>query len=71
MRDPERIDPILTKLGQIWHANPDLRLTQLLVALARTGETMPGFFYTEDGHIDAAIDAALAVGLGGSRRPTG
>ncbi|BCN51956.1 hypothetical protein RE9425_03460 [Prescottella equi] len=65
MRDPERIDPILSKLGQIWHENPDLRLTQLLVALAKTGEAMPQFFYTEDDHIEAAIDSALDDSLGG------
>lgn len=65
MRDPGRIDPILRKLGQTWHQNPDLRLTELLVALAATGETMPTFFHTEDDHIEAAIDAALDAGLGG------
>ncbi|GBF17410.1 hypothetical protein Br6_04816 [Rhodococcus sp. Br-6] len=64
MRDRERIDPILSKLGQVWHENPDLRLTQLLVALAATGETMPGFFYTEDDRLEAAIDAAVEGGLG-------
>lgn len=64
MRDPARIDPMLAKLGAIWRANPDLRLTQLLVALARTGETMPGFFYTEDNRLEAAIDMAVERGIG-------
>ncbi|NMM84571.1 hypothetical protein B2J88_09375 [Rhodococcus sp. SRB_17] len=60
MRSPDRIDPILTKLGALWRANPDLRLTQLVVALADTGETMPGFFYTEDSAIDEALDRRIA-----------
>lgn len=60
MRSPDRIDPILTKLGALWRANPDLRLTQLVVTLADTGETMPGFLYTEDSVIDEALDRRIA-----------
>ena len=30
MRDPKRIDVILTQISNIWHANPDLRLGQLI-----------------------------------------
>lgn len=56
MRDPDRIDPLLAKLGELWHRNPDLRLTQLLVSLAHSGEVMPRFFNTEDDVIERAID---------------
>ena len=31
MRDPERIDRILKRVEEIWKANPDLRLTQLIM----------------------------------------
>ena len=30
MRNPNRIDPILKQLGDIWHKHPDLRLCQIL-----------------------------------------
>ncbi|MFD4179860.1 hypothetical protein [Rhodococcus sp. NPDC058514] len=62
LRDPARIDPILTKLGELWHRNPDLRLTQLVVGLAESGETMPRFFNTEDDAIDASLDERLGGG---------
>lgn len=64
MRDPARIDPILAKLGELWHQNPDLRLTQLLVAVTATGERMPNFFYTEDDKVDRSIQNSLDNGLG-------
>jgi hypothetical protein len=31
MRDPERIDKVLEVIRIIWKANPDLRLTQLVL----------------------------------------
>lgn len=30
MRNPERIDIILSQLNELWHKNPDLRLGQLI-----------------------------------------
>ena len=30
MRDPERIDKIITLIADIWHQYPDWRLTQIL-----------------------------------------
>lgn len=31
MRDPNRIEPILTLIREIWYKNSDLRLTQLIM----------------------------------------
>ena len=36
MRDPKRIDEVLEVLRQSWHANPDQRLTQLIMNATRT-----------------------------------
>jgi hypothetical protein len=33
MRDPERIEEILTLIGRIWKANPDFRFQQLIYIL--------------------------------------
>lgn len=33
MRDPERIEEILTLIGRIWKANPDFRFQQLMYIL--------------------------------------
>ena len=48
MRDPARIDLIIEKLRNLWKANPDLRLGQLLVNLIRPQEPCPQVFYFED-----------------------
>lgn len=40
-RDPKRIPKILATLGELWMANPDLRLGQIMGNAAIT-------FYTED-----------------------
>lgn len=44
MRDVNRIDYILEKLGNIWKKFPDLRLGQLLLNVARD----PELYYIED-----------------------
>ena len=44
MRDPKRIDAILTAVGDIWKEYPDLRLCQLLINL--TGKDDP--YHVED-----------------------
>lgn len=48
MRNPDRIQPTLGKLAEIWKANPDFRLGQLIMAITRTGEHNPKLFYMED-----------------------
>ena len=47
MRDPDRIDPVLDKLREVWYRNPDLRLTQLLenVADRKQVELPNGYIY--------------------------
>jgi uncharacterized protein YihD (DUF1040 family) len=54
-RDPARIDDILEYLRRCWIHQPDLRLTQLLVNVANTGETMPRFYNVEDHQIERAL----------------
>ena len=33
MRDINRIDPLLAKLGEVWKQNPDLRFGQFIINL--------------------------------------
>ena len=54
MRDPKRIDVILTALGNIWHKYPDMRLGQLIGNVLEG----PSLYYVEDsGLINALKDA--------------
>lgn len=48
MRDPERIDEILNELREVWTANPDLRLGQLIVNVVNPKESSQEVFYVED-----------------------
>lgn len=48
MRDPKRIDEILNELREVWMANPDLRLGQLVVNVVKPKEPTPEVFYIED-----------------------
>lgn len=41
MRNPNRIEPILEEIKEIWEKNPDLRLLQLLLNTNND-------YYTED-----------------------
>lgn len=45
-RDPKRIDAVLKRVREIWVANPDLRLMQLLLNPFGPDEEP---FYTEEG----------------------
>jgi uncharacterized protein YihD (DUF1040 family) len=56
MRDPERIKPILNKLEELWKANPDLRLGQLIMVIAKTGETNSKLFHLEDDEFLKLLD---------------
>jgi uncharacterized protein YihD (DUF1040 family) len=57
MRDPIRIDRIIEKLRRAWHANPDLRLGQLIenVTLWRGN-----IFNIEDDKLEAQLDEFIA-----------
>lgn len=48
MRDPKRIPLLLRKLETVWKQNPDYRLTQLIIGIARTGEVCSKLFNMED-----------------------
>lgn len=62
MRDPNRIDPLLAKLGEAWKKNPDLRFGQFMsIFFIRCGcERDP--FYLEDDAWEAAIEACIRGG---------
>ncbi len=48
MRDPQRIDRLLSELRAAWVADPDLRLGQLITIAAHPTEPQPLIFYVED-----------------------
>lgn len=63
MRDPERIDRILDKLGQVWKRQPDLRLGQLIIDLHPRGDfACPEVFHVEDDSLECQIDRFLKEG---------
>jgi hypothetical protein len=59
MRDPDRIERILEKIGRIWDTCPDLRLGQLLVGAV--GNPSKGFdiFYEEDDRLEKELDLII------------
>src|SRR4051812_37165609 len=61
MRDPNRIIPILDAIREIWEANPDLRLGQLIVNAIRPSQPCPQIFGAED--------TVLQKGLAGLFKP--
>lgn len=59
MRDPARIARIIEKLWTAWEAQPDSRLTQLIVNLVRPSEPCPRVFSFEDSDLEARLDALV------------
>ncbi|KKM25405.1 hypothetical protein LCGC14_1595380 [marine sediment metagenome] len=63
MRDPDRIDPILKLLGDIWHRHPDLRLCQMISNAADMCHPQPrcpecrgsDLYYMEDEQIQEGL----------------
>lgn len=55
MRDPARIDRMTERLRELWHAQPDQRLGQLLVNVIRPGEPCPRVFHAEDTDTEAKL----------------
>ncbi len=51
MRDPKRIKPLLEKIEKIWIENPDYRLGQLIMVIARTSEHNPKLFNLEESEL--------------------
>ena len=57
MRDPHRIDRIISKLRALWHACPDLRLGQIVVnATPPRRDT----FHVEDDELERYLDGMTA-----------
>jgi hypothetical protein len=48
VRDPSRIEPILSVLREAWLQHSDLRLGQLIVIAAHPKEPCPEVFHIED-----------------------
>jgi len=55
VRDPARIDRIGEMLRDVWKANPDLRLGQLLVNAIRPSQPCPQLFYAEDSVVENGL----------------
>lgn len=52
MRDPERIEPILSLIREIWTKAPDLRLTQLIMNALKANYDP---YYIEDDDLEKAL----------------
>jgi hypothetical protein len=57
MRDPARIERMLSKVRALWYANPDARLLQLL--LNNTPRPIEDQYYFEDDKLEENIDETL------------
>ena len=53
MRDPNRIEPLLTKVAEAWHKYPDLRFGQFMVNCKQAP------FFAEDDEWMAALQAFI------------
>lgn len=65
MRNPDRIDPILAQIRDLWAKYPDLRLGQLLVCAIKPSEPCAGIFNIEDdvlsNRLETLADEIVAV----------
>ena len=61
MRDPKRIERILSKLATYWRQNPDLRLAQIVMncCSAQHAGLPVGLFYFEDEELENELERAL------------
>lgn len=57
MRDPNRIDPLLEQIRDVWIQQPDMRLGQLLVVLAQPESPCPELFHLEDNQLARRLAA--------------
>ena len=60
MRDPARIDRMISKLRELWVMQPDTRLCQLVM---NTGPKRGSIYYVEDDDMEKAIDEAFVMHL--------
>ena len=61
MRDPDRIEPMLDLLREVWMQAPDLRLGQIVVNAVRPGEPVPAVFYMDDDKMAEGLRALADV----------
>ena len=61
MRDPNRIDLILTLLGDIWKEYPDLRFWQLLLSI--DWNYVGDLFFLEDDRVLEALEKMRREGF--------
>lgn len=57
IRDIDRIDPFLAKLGEYWKLNPDLRFGQVVSMLE--SKCKIDFFYMEEGGLEGILDELI------------
>lgn len=60
MRDPARIEALLSLLRQVWEQSPDLRLGQLLLSAVRPEQPCPEIFHIEDDRLAEGLRELLA-----------
>jgi len=53
MRDPNRIEPMLSLIREIWYRCPDLRLTQLIMNALKMNQDP---YYIEDDNLKKALE---------------
>ena len=59
MRDPGRIDEILSDLAELWRREPDTRLGQLIVNLVEPEDRCASVFGIEDAALHKRMRRAL------------
>ena len=53
MRDPNRIEPMIALIREIWYKQPDLRLTQLIMNALNMNQDP---YYVEDEKLKKALE---------------
>ena len=56
MRNPKRIDVVLSHIGKYWHQHPDLRLCQIIFSALSTTPLGDDIFYIEDEQLIMGIN---------------
>jgi uncharacterized protein YihD (DUF1040 family) len=60
MRDPKRIEKVLSRIQEVWERNPDIRLAQLVINAAKAASyddmSRSRLFYIEDEELLTGID---------------
>ena len=65
MRDPNRIEPMLKAIKELWNLVPDWRLGQLVVNLARASDFNDPFFVEDTEMMTAVEEMKKALSGGG------